>query len=291
MRRSSVVMLIAAVLLGLIAVLFARFFLNKPAGGEGQPAVQTVSAVVATADIKFGEKLTTQNIKAVEVPAATVPQGTFQNMADLTRDDGRVAMRSIAANEVITETAVSGRNNRLSTSQLLGPNMRAITLPVTDASGIAGLVYPGDRVDVFLTRNPEEHLPYADLLVQNVRVLAVNQDMNVGKEAPEAGLKVATIEVTPLQAQKITLAQSVGTVNLALRQFQDESRVRLETVQIYDLNDGTVTRMIRKPSAQAPAAAPSAPAPAGAPGPAVPRGPSVEIFRGTDPTRYAVPGA
>jgi pilus assembly protein CpaB len=241
-------MLIAAVVLGLVAVLFARTFLTASPGGvaPGREAVRTVPTVVAAAEIGFGEKITTDKLKIVEWPAGALPQGSFQRIEDLTQGPGRTAMRPIVANEILTDKALAAGANRLSTAQLLNPQMRAIAVPVNEVAGVSGLVFPGDRVDVLMTRQPEEAQPYAELLAQDARVLAVGPDMNIGKDKPEI-VKSATIEVTPLQAQKIALAITVGQLTLALRHFSDESRVRLQTAQVMDLNDGTITRLVRKP--------------------------------------------
>jgi pilus assembly protein CpaB len=169
--------------------------------------------------------------------------------------------------------------------------MRAISIPINEASAAGGFIAPGDRVDVFLTRQPDQELPYSDLLVQNARVLAVGQDSNVAKDKPEV-VKTATIEVTPLQAQKLALAANVGTLTLSLRNILDESRVRLETAQLLDLNDGTVTRILRKPK-DAPAAITPAAAPANASAnpnaPVIPKGPYIEIYRRDKSTIYPVP--
>jgi pilus assembly protein CpaB len=125
--------------------------------------------------------------------------------------------------------------------------------------------------------------------VQNARVLAVGQDANVAKDKPEV-VKTATIEVTPLQAQKLSLAASVGTLSLSLRNILDETRVRLETAQLLDLNDGTVTRILRKPQQAAAQAPPTTAAAPGNPAvPALPKGPYIEVFRGDKTTIYPVP--
>lgn len=289
MRRSSIIMLIAAVALGLVAVLFARTFLGGGAPEAGSPAaaVRTVPTVVAAADINFGEKITPEKVKVVDWPAGNLPQGSFQRIEELTMGEGRTAMRPIVANEIMTEKSLATGANRLSTAQLLNPQMRAVSVPVNEVSGVGGLIFPGDRVDVFMTRTPEEAMPYAELLAQGARVLAVGVDMNVGKDKPEI-VKSATIEVTPLQAQKIALAMTVGQLNLALRHFSDESRVRLQTAQVMDLNDGTVTRLVRKPNAGG--GTPAAPAqPGGAPG-QVPATKGVVVMRGTEPSFQPVIG-
>lgn len=292
MRRSSIIMLIAAVALGLIAVLFARTFLGGAEGEAGKQAaaVRTVPTVVAAADIKFGEKITPEKVKVVDWPANALPQGSFQRLEELTMGQGRTAMRPIVANEILTENSLATGANRLSTAQLLNPQMRAVSVPVNEVSGVAGLIFPGDRVDIFMTRQPEEAMPYSELLAQGARVLAVGVDMNVGKDKPEI-VKSATLEVTPLQAQKIALAQTVGQLNLALRHFSDESRVRLQTAQVMDLNDGTITRLVRKPTGNA-AADTGGPAPqaGGKGGGQRPLGPGVVVMRGTESTFESVIG-
>jgi pilus assembly protein CpaB len=293
MRKSSIIMLIAAVALGLVAVLLSRTVMNSGgsvgsiAGGQG--AVRTVPTVVAAADIGFGEKLTPDKLKVVDWPADTLPQGTFQRVDELVTGQGRAAMRPITANEILTAKSLSEGNTRLSTSQLLNPNMRAVSVPVSETTGVSGLIYPGDRVDVYFSRQPEEALPYSELLAQGARVLAVGVDMNVGKDKPEV-VKAATIEVTPLQAQKITLAVATGQLNLAVRHFSDDTRVRLQTVQVTDLNDGTITRLVRKPTAGGGAPAEPGAAPRAGGGPAIPPGKGVTVMRGTETTIQPVIG-
>lgn len=286
-------MLLAAVLLGLAAVFFARFFLMKTADTAATSNVRTVSAVVAAQPFQFGEKITAEKLKVVEWPANGLPPGTFQRIADAVGTDSHVALRAIDANELVTEKSISGKDARLSASPLLGATMRAVSVPVGEASGAGGFVAPGDRVDVYVTHGANgDDLPYTDQLMQDVRVLAVGLDSNVGKDKPEV-VKTATLEVTPIQAQRVALAQTVGQISLSLRSLVDESRVRLETAQVADLTDGTVSRKLSKPKSFAsnngPAAAPSAGAPA-QPGQAFkPAGPSIEIYRGTKPTTYALP--
>ncbi|WP_439545827.1 Flp pilus assembly protein CpaB [Sandarakinorhabdus sp.] len=287
MRRSSIIMLIAALLLGMVAVLFARTFLGSSdkSGSGGRVALRTVPTVVASADINFGEKLAPNKLKVVQLPADTLPAGSFQRVEELTSGEGRAAMRPIGANEILTQTSLATGASRLSTAPLLNPQMRAIAVPVSEIAGVGGLLYPGDRVDVFFTRQPEEALPYVELLMQDVRVLAVGLDMNVGKDKPGV-VRSATLEVSPLQAQKITLATSVGQLSLALRHFSDEARVRLQTGQLMDLNDGTVTRLVRKPGTGA-----AAPAAGGAPGPGAPPPPKgVTVIRGATTTFQPVIG-
>ncbi len=290
MRKSSIYMLVAAIVLGLFAVFLARTFLGRSqqVAGTAQ-AVQTVEVVVASDPIAFGEKIAPEKLKLVQWPAAALPAGTFSRVVDAVDQGQRVAIRALEPNELLTLRTVSGDGGRLSTSPLLGDTMRAVAVPINEVAGAGGFIVPGDRVDVFVTRPADDDaLPYTDLVVQGARVLAVGQIQDAGNTKVEV-TKTATLEVTPLQAQKISLAQIVGTLNVVLRNLTDESKVRLETAQILDLNDGTVTRVLRKPAKQVAAAAP-----AGG-GPVKPTGPTVEVFRGgkdvSKATSYGVPGA
>ncbi|WP_439534283.1 Flp pilus assembly protein CpaB [Polymorphobacter sp.] len=294
MRKSSIYMLLTAIALGLFAVFLARAFLTtSEKSRSSQASVATVEIVVAAAPIEFGERIAPEKLKLVQWPAGNLPDGTFKRVLDAVDEGQRVALRAIEPNELITARALSGNGGRLSTSPLFNETMRAIAIPINEVAGAAGFIVPGDRVDVFVTRSGDnEELPYTDLIVQAARVLAVGQNADAGKTEASVA-KSATIEVTPLQAQRLSLAQNVGSLSVALRNLSDESRVRLETAQIRDLNDGTITRILRKPDRTAAIVAePAATGPATAIA-ARPQGPTVEIFRGgkqgTTSSVYGVP--
>lgn len=240
-------MLISGSALLLVAMMLARWLPNGPGRSAARPAIIMAPAVVAAAPIGFGEKLTPDRLKLVEVPARQLPKGHFARIDPLILGPGRTAMRPIAANEIIIEAALVTGATRLSTAPMLRPTMRALAVQVNEVAGVSGLVFPGDRVDMFLIRQPDEAMPYADLLAQNIRVLAVGSDMNVAREKPGV-VKTITVEVNPLQAQKLTLAMTTGEIRLALRPFGNEARVRLQTLQISHLNDGSATRLVRKPN-------------------------------------------
>lgn len=246
-RRSAAVMLVAAAVLGLAALYLGRDLMQAAAARKGP--VTTVPVVVAAADIGFGEALTPERLKIADWPAAALPAGSFDRIDALAANESRAAVRPIAAGEIVIASALAGGSARLATAPLLGPDKRAMAVPVSEVSGVSGLIYPGDRVDVLFTRQPEEAMMYGAVIAQNVRVLAVGTDMNVGKNAPEI-VKAITLEVSALQAQKLALAITTGQLSLALRRFEDEGRVGLGTVQLLDLNDGTRTRLIAKPQAQ-----------------------------------------
>lgn len=286
MRRSSILLLLGAVLLGLLAVMAARMMLAGPNAEKAQTEVPKTYVIVAAKPLKFGDKITPADLKAQPWPGA-LPQDAYAEAAQVVGDGERTALRDIKEGEVILATAITGGAGRLASSTLLGPDMRAISLPISETSGAGGFLAPGDRVDVFMTRKFDDDVAYAGLVVQGARVLAVGQTSDTSTAEPTI-VKSATIEVTPAEAQKIALAQSVGDMHLALRATGDESRVPLQTVNAVDTfgmrgppKSGSGGDA---PAGQPRAAAGKAPAPRPFPG-----GSEVRVVRGTETSVYQVP--
>jgi pilus assembly protein CpaB len=132
---------------------------------------------------------------------------------------------------------------------VIDENMRAMTIRVNEVLGVAGFVLPGDRVDVLLTQKENRETPVTDILLQNVRVLGVDQDTNLAKDKPSVA-RAVTLEVSPAQAQQLTLGATIGTLSLALRNATNVGEIASRTIGVRDLRPGT---------APAPAATPPQP--------------------------------
>lgn len=283
MRRSSIFLLLGAILLGLLAVLAARMFLVAPA--DKGPEAPKSYIIVAAQPLKFGDKITADSVKASPWQGA-LPDGAYKSARDAVGDGTRTTLREVKEGEILLATAISGEAGRLASSSLLGPNMRAIALPVSETSGAGGFLAPGDRVDILASRQVDE-IAVASIIVQGARVLAVGQIADTSSSDPVI-VKSATVEVSPSDAQKIALAQTVGTINLALRSTGDETQEALRVSTDYDLF-GVRARPPSQENSSA-AAAPAAPAAARPP---VQRtsgaSDEVRIVRGTESTSYQVP--
>jgi pilus assembly protein CpaB len=285
MRRSSIFLLLGAILLGLLAVLAARMFLVAPS--QKAPEAPKAYIVVAAKPLKFGDKITADSVKTSPWQGA-LPEGAYKSARDAVGDGSRTTLRDVKAGEILLGSAISGEAGRLASSTLLGPNMRAIALPVSETAGAGGFIAPGDRVDVVATRQVDD-AGFSSIIVQGARVLAVGQLADTSSTDPIV-VKSATVEVTPVDAQKIALAQSIGTIALALRSTGDETQEALRTSTDTDLF-GAASRAPAQESAAPAASAPAAPAaPAAAPVQRV-SGPSAEVrvVRGTESTSYQVP--
>jgi pilus assembly protein CpaB len=113
----------------------------------------------------------------------------------------------------------------------LGPGMRAVTVPVSTTSGVAGFVFPGDRVDVILTQDVAgggdgPPLKVSETIVRNLRVLATDQRIDSKDEEGKTVVKtfsMVTVEATPRLAEKVAVAQSLGTLSLSLRSIADNA--------------------------------------------------------------------
>ncbi|HEX5500412.1 MAG TPA: Flp pilus assembly protein CpaB, partial [Thermomicrobiales bacterium] len=177
-----------------------------------------------------------QPAAAVLVAAHALPAGSFVKPADLRwqpwppggidsayvrkgqRDlksfVGAVARRGIAAGEPITDARLVKPGERGFLAAVLAPGLRAIAVPVNATSAIAGLVFPGDRVDLLLShrfevagedQNKRVTHSATETVLTNVRVLAIDQSTDDQKKKPDVP-KTATIEVTPRQAEMVATA-------------------------------------------------------------------------------------
>jgi len=127
-------------------------------------------------------------------------------------------------------------------SAVIPLKMRAITIRVNDIVGVAGFIIPGDRVDMLLTREDSERGKLeTTLLLQNVQILAIDQLASEDQNEPRVA-RAITIAVTPTQAQKVVLATSVGSLNLALRNRGDADPAQATRITLADLGIGEAFR-------------------------------------------------
>ncbi len=243
MPQRSLFMLIGAIGLGLLAVLVMRFFI----GAGGSTAVTAAAEVprpvriaVAATPLAAGTKLDANNVKFVDYPTDALPAGALHTLAEIGPD--RTVVSNVVAGEALLPARLSGPGSLATLAAQLEPGMRAATVRVTDVTGAAGFVLPGSRVDLFITRTPtaaaqQEATPITDLLAQNIRVIAINQDADQAKDKPQLA-QTLTLEVTPPLGQKLALAQSVGTVSFVLRNPRNVAAMAMATMHVADLRDG-----------------------------------------------------
>jgi pilus assembly protein CpaB len=142
---------------------------------------------------------------------------------------GTVVRYPITAGQPVTRGSLVGPQDRGFLAAALASGMRAITVPVTSTSGVAGFVFPGDHVDMVLTQTVDgggdgPPLKVSETIIRNLRVLATDQRVNSKNEDGKTEVKTfsnVTLEVTPRIAEKVAVAQSLGTLSLSLRSIAD----------------------------------------------------------------------
>src|SRR6185437_8623189 len=228
-------------------------------------ATTSATVVAAAKQIPYGTQLTDDNLIVIPWAAGAIPQGSFATKQALLKDGQRISLAILQQNEPILNSKVTGPGERASLSTLLDKDKRAITIRVDDVRGVAVFILPNDRVDVVLIRtvsdSPTGRRDISDLLLQDIKVIAVDQISSEQKDRPTVA-KAVTLEVTPFQAQKISLATNVGHLSLILRKAGDSNVVADRRVTESDLSQSEAIARKEVPSAPVvPTIAPPRPAP------------------------------
>jgi pilus assembly protein CpaB len=235
MRQQTLIALAVAVVLGLVAVFLANAYLSR---GDQQIAAQTATSKIAVAAVPldYGIDLSPDKVKFVDYPSASVPPGSFSTYEQLVpAGKRRVVLRPMTMNEPILATKLAGEGMGPSIAYLLPDGMRAAAVRVNDVSGVAGFIQPNDSVDVLVTRSlPGSDTQVTDVLIQNVKVIAIDQNAQTADGKPVVA-RTTTLEVVPTDAQKLALGQQVGQLSLVLRKPGQEQDSTVRTVSLNDL--------------------------------------------------------
>lgn len=263
MRASTFVMIGFAVVFGLLAVFIAQVWLNNQANQRAKTIESTVkpaatkTIVVAKQPLRFGTELNASMLEEVPWPAAAMPSGSFSKISDILSPGRRVVLAAIEANEPVLALKITGAGQRATLSALVRPGMKAVTIRVNDVEGVGGFVLPGDHVDVVLTRQIDKGQATTEVVLQNTRVLAVDQSADE-RSAKATVAKSVTLEVTTVEAQKVWLAASVGSLSLLLRKAGETAETQTRKITLNDLgtNDapadkgGTTTIVVTRATAK-----------------------------------------
>jgi pilus assembly protein CpaB len=241
LRASTIVMIGFAVVFGLLAVFIAQAWLNNQAQQArhfepNQPAVAMKTIVVAKQPLRFGTELSAAMLKEIPWPEASMPTGAFHKIGDLLGKGRRVVLTAIEPDEPVLSLKITGAGQRATLSALVKPGMKAVTIRVNDVEGVGGFVLPGDRVDVVLTRQIDKGSATTEVVLQNTRVLAVDQVADE-RAAKTTVAKSVTLEVSTVEAQKVWLASSVGNLSLLLRKAGDTAESRTRKITLSDLSN------------------------------------------------------
>jgi pilus assembly protein CpaB len=212
-----------------------RSRLAERAKPTSEPQETGVFVLVAAKDLPAGHIIVVSDLRWQSWPDKAVPQQYVVRQNGSATDIpasyvGTVVRRGIVASGPITGDNLIKLGDRGFLAAVLKPGTRAISVRVDDATGVSGLIYPGDRVDVILThevgvkskeadREIENRVRVSETILSNVRIIAIDQsleDLKASKDKTRSP-KTATLEVTPQQAEIITVAVRMGTLTLTLQ--------------------------------------------------------------------------
>ena len=149
--------------------------------------------------------------------AETVPASAFKEVKAI---EGKIAVAEIMKGEMLLAPRFADQGSGSALAAVVGENMRAVSVRVNDVVGVAGFLLPGNRVDVVAAYR-ERTDTLSETVVQNVKVLAIDQSASSDKNEPVV-VRAVTLEVTPADAEKLILAEQRGSIQLALRNPLDE---------------------------------------------------------------------
>jgi len=211
--RKSILPLLIAVALGLGAAFYAQQWFQQQAESAQAARAEGVTVVVAAREIPFGARIEEGHLRTVNWPADNAPEGAFGSVSEVV---GKVANQRILANEAVLPQRVGNAAAGGSLAGLISPTKRAVTVRVNDVIGVAGFLLPGNHVDVLATRMLDSRRANTRTLLENLKVLAVDQTAQPEKEKPTV-VRAVTLEVDPRQAEQLIQATEEGTVQLSLR--------------------------------------------------------------------------
>jgi pilus assembly protein CpaB len=217
MRRfPSWVWLLSAVGFAIIASLMAMGWLQRQAATRPSHRRNPIFVVAAKTAVTPDSLLGLGQLKTVVWHRGKPPKGSFGNVEQVV---GRLTMASLVPGELITEAKLAPKGSQPGITALLSPNQRAMTIKVNEASGLAGFLSPGDRVDVvvIVDKGPFAKNPFSKVLLQNLKVLGTGQKIeNRPGDKPKI-VPTITLEVSPAQGERLALAAQEGRISLVLR--------------------------------------------------------------------------
>lgn len=231
-----------ALLIGALVVAAVTAVMAKSMFGSTVAPVQAAAVVVpagpdvlvATRPLPTGTILTPDAFRFQPWPKDLIDKAYYvrgEDSFDPAKLTGSVVRYTITAGQPLTQGAVVNPGDRGFLAAALAPGMRAVTVSVSAQAGVAGFVFPGDRVDLVLTQEVTgggdgPPLKASETIVQNLRVLATDQRTTSTDDSGKTDVRTfatVTMEATPRMAEKIAVAQSIGSLSLSLRSLADNN--------------------------------------------------------------------
>jgi pilus assembly protein CpaB len=197
--------------------------------------IQTQPVVVALVDVSEGRSIEPTTVTVAQWPAGTVPAGAFASTDSVI---GRVTRIDVFKGEVIVPGRLAPNGTGPGLQVKINPGKRAIAVRIDDVAGISGMIQPNSRVDVLVTIKDNEKTggqQVSKLFMSNMRVLAVGTINQVSSDNRPISAPTVTLEVTPVEAERLAIAQGEGRIQLVLRGYGDPDSIRTDGAKSADV--------------------------------------------------------
>ena len=243
---------IIPIALGLVFAGIAAFMTLGYLRGQDEPedvAKTTQAVVVATSEIGRGEVVSLEHVKTIEWPIDTIPEGSFLNTEQAI---GQLARHRIYPNDPLTQQKLLDSSSPSVLALLIPAGRRAISIKVNEVTGISGFIAPGSHVDVLLSVSgrKDEDPARTRTVLQDTEVLAIAQSIEQKDNKPVV-VNTVTLNVTPRDAERLTLASNEGSLHMVMRNDRDATKVYSAGVALDHLiggatpGDGRSVELIR----------------------------------------------
>ncbi len=217
-KRRGLILIFLSLLMAVGAAWIANQWVNRQLVSQEDVEPNTQLVVTAAIGIPFATKVEGRHLKLTEIPEGVLPAGAFTDLAEV---EGKVSTTSIARGEILVAERFAAHTRGSTLAALVAPNMRAVTVRVDDVIGVGGFLLPGNTVDVVSARKNRDQRAITETILKNIKVLAVDQDAATEENEPVI-VRAVTLEVTPKDAEKIVKARTEGSIQLTLRNPEEE---------------------------------------------------------------------
>ncbi|TKB58425.1 Flp pilus assembly protein CpaB [Ferrimonas aestuarii] len=226
MNRRSLFFVLLSLIFGVGAVMLAQNWLKKTQPTNIAPDQALV--VTMAIDVPSGTVLERKHLSLQTIPKALASD---QALTDVEGAVGKVTKFPLLRGDTLHPQKLANKGEGSVLASLISPNKRAVTIRVNDVVGVAGFLLPGNRVDVLVTfkagdpRSPSKR-SQTDVVLSNLKVLAIDQKANQDSSQPIV-VRAVTLEVTLEEAETLMSARSKGTIQLALRNPNDDAPIEV----------------------------------------------------------------
>lgn len=220
-KRRGLILILLSLMMAVGAAWVANKWVNGQLVSQANAAPNTQFVVTAAISIPFATKVESRHLRLTEVPEGVLPAGAYTSLEEV---EGKVSTTSIGRGEILVAERFAAHTRGSTLAALVAPNMRAVTVRVDDVIGVGGFLLPGNTVDVLAARKDRNQRAITETILTNIKVLAVDQTAATEENEPVI-VRAVTLEMTPKEAEKVVKARTEGSIQLTLRNPEEEDIV------------------------------------------------------------------